>query len=71
VTLFVFGGVVIAVFLEVAHLACAPDALGHLDTAARREVEMLGLQALEGDGRNAMLRHAVRLLMRSVRTMNI
>jgi hypothetical protein len=32
---------------------------------------MLGLQALEGDGRNAMLRHAVRLLMRSVRTMNI
>lgn len=70
VALFVFGGVVVAVFLEVAHLAGTPDALGNLDATSGREVEVLSLQALKGDGRHAMLRHAVRLPMRGVQKMN-
>ena len=56
--------------LEVAHLTGTADALRHLDAPPRREVEMLGLQSLEGGGRNTVLRHAVRLPMHGVRKMN-
>jgi len=66
VALFILGGVVVAVFFEVAHLAGTTDALGDLDATTRREVEMFGTQALEGAGRNAMCRHEVRLPIRFV-----
>ena len=64
--LLVFGGVVVAVFFQVAHLAGSADALGHLDATAGGEVEVLGAQALEGARRDAMSRHDVRLPIRRV-----
>ena len=64
--LFILGGVVVAVFFEIAHLAGATNALGNFDTTTGGEVEMFGAQALEGAGRNAMCRHEVRLPIRFV-----
>ena len=61
VTLLVLGRVVIAVLLEVAHLACPTDALCDLDSSTGSEIEMFGLEPLEGTRRNAMRRHVVRL----------
>jgi hypothetical protein len=46
-TLFVFGSVVVAVFLEVAHFAGTFDFVGNLNTASGGEVVKFGLKALE------------------------
>ncbi len=59
--LVVFGRVIVAVFLQVTHLAGTADSCSHFDAATCREVEVLGLQAFEGNTREAMRRHIVRL----------
>jgi hypothetical protein len=61
VALLVFGGVVVAVFFQVAHLAGALDLLRNFDAAARREIEMFSPQTFEGAARETMRRHGVRL----------
>jgi hypothetical protein len=62
VTLFVFGGVVVAIFFEVAHLAGTFDFVGNFNTASGGEVVEFCLKALEsGCGEVVYLGHAHRV----------
>ena len=62
VTLFVFGGVVVAVLFEVAHLAGTFNFVGNFDTAPGGEVVKFGLKALKsGCGEVVYLGHAHRV----------
>jgi hypothetical protein len=57
VALFVLGGVVAGVLLEVAFLTRPFDLLGHLDPPAGGEVVELGLEPIEGCSGQLLGRH--------------
>ena len=61
VALVVFGGVIVAIFFEVAHLAGPADAGCDFDSPARGEVKVFCLQTLKGHARKSVRRHTVRL----------
>jgi hypothetical protein len=62
VALLIFGGVIVAVFLEVAHLAGTFDLVGNFNTASGREIVKFGLESLEGGfGEVMYLGHAHRV----------
>jgi hypothetical protein len=62
VTLFVFGGVIVTIFFEVAHLASTFNFVGNFNTTSGGEVVKFGLKALEGGfGEVVYLGHAHRV----------
>jgi hypothetical protein len=46
-TLLIFGGVIVAIFFEVAHLAGTFDLVGNFNAASGREVVKFGLKSLK------------------------